>query len=78
MNQPEVSLSAAPRKIAHRRCATVTASDDDGRWLVRDDARRRNVAFTTRRAAIRFAVFGTLRRPGGGAALMIPSGATKL
>jgi hypothetical protein len=52
-------------------------SDDHGQWLVHDDARGRDVAFVSRRAAIRFAVFGTSRQPGGGAALMIPAAASK-
>jgi hypothetical protein len=44
---------------------------------VRDDAHGRNVMFTCCRAAIRLAVFGTWRRPGGAAALMILAAATK-
>jgi hypothetical protein len=76
MNPPEARRGAAPRQMAHRRCATVSVSDHDGEWLVRDEARRLHVAFTSCRAAIRFAVFGTGHRPGPGAALMIPVGAT--
>ena len=77
MNPLDVCLGAAPRPIVRRCCVTVSMSDDHGQWLVHDDARGRDVAFLSRRAAIRFAVFGTSRQPGGGAALMIPAAASK-
>ena len=77
MNPSEVRPGAGPGQMTHRRCATVTAGDDNRQWLVCDDARGHSLVFASRRAAVRFAVFGTGRRPGGGAALMIPAVATK-